>query len=96
MSKLATVKSNQRKGPMQNITINLPELYNDIIQKFIKFRIVPSRSEAVRMAITEFLIREEQNMSLFHTIVDSQGEHDSPRSKTTSTIKSTQKRENGE
>jgi len=93
---LATVKSNQRKGPMQNITINLPELYNDIIQKFIKFRIVPSRSEAVRMAIKEFLIREEQIMNLFSTIVDSLEETPSFRSKTTSTIKSTQKIENGE
>ncbi len=81
---------------MKNCTINIPNLYDEIIQKLIKFRIVPSRSEAVRMAITEFLIREEQNQILFKSIVDSQGVHDSPRSKTTSTIKSTQKVKNGE
>ena len=81
---------------MHNITINIPNLYDDIIQELIKQKIVPSRSETIRIAIKEFLAQEEQNMSFFHTIVDSQGENTSFRSKTTSTIKATQELENGE
>jgi len=75
---------------MKNCTINIPNLYDEIIQKLIKLKIVPSRSEAIRMAIGEYLAREEQNQILFKSIVDSQEETPSSRSKTTSTIKSTQ------
>lgn len=40
---------------MQNITINIPELYDENIQKLIKNKIVPSRSAAIRTAIRDFL-----------------------------------------
>ena len=49
---------------MQNITINLPELYDANIQKLIKAKITPSRSEAVRTAIREFLQTEYKNLVL--------------------------------
>lgn len=49
---------------MQNITINIPELYDTNIQKLIKDKIIPSRSEAVRTAIREFLQKEYQNLVL--------------------------------
>lgn len=43
---------------MKIATINLPEKYLDAIQVLIKFERYPSRSEALRTAIREFLEKE--------------------------------------
>ena len=48
----------EEKPQMKNITINIPELYDDNIQKLIKLNIVGNRSEAVRTAIREYLEKE--------------------------------------
>lgn len=53
-----------KKTPMQNITINIPEIYDENIQKLIKAKIVPSRSAAIRIAIREFLTNEYNNLKL--------------------------------
>ncbi len=50
-------KNNQNKA-MMNISINYPILYENQIQDLIMKGIVPSRSEAIRIAIREFLYRE--------------------------------------
>ena len=50
--------------PMQNITINIPEIYDKNIQKLIKMKVVPSRSRAIRIAIREFLQNESENLKL--------------------------------
>ena len=47
-----------KKTPMKNITINIPELYDTNIQKLIELKLTPSRSEAVRTALREFLHKE--------------------------------------
>jgi Arc/MetJ-type ribon-helix-helix transcriptional regulator len=52
------------KPKMVNITINLPEIYDQNIQKLIKMKIVPSRSEAIRIALREFLHNEYKNLKL--------------------------------
>lgn len=49
---------------MQNITINLPEIYDENIQKLIKNKITPSRSEFIRTAIRAFLHNEFENLKL--------------------------------
>jgi len=49
---------------MVNITINLPQIYDENIQKLIKQKIVPSRSEAIRLAIRDFLHQEYNNLKL--------------------------------
>lgn len=49
---------------MQNITINIPELYDANIQKLIKAKVISSRSEAIRTAIREFLRSEYKNLKL--------------------------------
>lgn len=54
----------KKSRPMQNITINIPELYDANIQKLIKNKIVPSRSAAIRIAIREFLLNEFENLKL--------------------------------
>lgn len=46
------------KSSMKNITINFPELYDVNIQELIKLGILPSRSEAIRIALREFLNQE--------------------------------------
>lgn len=49
---------------MKNISINIPEIYDENIQKLIKMKVVPSRSEAIRIALREFLHREYNNLKL--------------------------------
>ena len=48
---------------MKNITINIPNNYDYNIQKLIRMKLIPSRSEAVRTALREFL-NEEYNKNL--------------------------------
>ncbi|MBY8980460.1 MAG: hypothetical protein KGD72_08725 [Candidatus Lokiarchaeota archaeon] len=58
-------KPNKEKKPrMQNITINIPDIYDVNIQKLIKLKIVPSRSECIRIALREFFHTEYKNMQL--------------------------------
>ena len=52
------------KPKMVNITINLPEIYDQNIQKLIKMKIVPSRSEAIRIALREYLHSDYKNLKL--------------------------------
>jgi len=54
----------EKKRAMQNITINIPDIYDTNIQKLIKMKIVPSRSEAIRMALREFFKNEFENMRI--------------------------------
>ncbi|MCF2139828.1 MAG: ribbon-helix-helix domain-containing protein [Candidatus Lokiarchaeota archaeon] len=49
---------------MKNITIALPEIYVQNIEKIQKIGLVPSRSEAIRLAIREFLKKEVHNCQL--------------------------------
>ena len=54
----------KKKPRMVNITINLPEIYDDNIKKLIKMKIVGSRSEAIRFAVRDFLHQEYKNLKL--------------------------------
>lgn len=54
----------KKKPKMQNITINIPEIYDENIQKLIKMKVTASRSEAIRIAIREFLHTEYDNLKL--------------------------------
>lgn len=47
-------KEHGRNTAMKNITINLPILYDDMIQELKGLGIVPSRSEAIRWALREY------------------------------------------
>ena len=52
-------KNAQRiKRAMKNITINIPTNYDEGIQKLIAMKLIASRSEAIRIALREFLNRE--------------------------------------
>ena len=46
------------KRSMKNITINIPTTYDEGIQKLIAMKLIASRSEAIRIALREFLNRE--------------------------------------
>ena len=46
------------KRSMKNITINIPNTYDAGIQKLIGMKLIASRSEAIRIAVREFLNRE--------------------------------------
>ena len=51
---------------MKNITIALPETYVDNLTKLQEIGMVPSRSEAIRLAIREFLKKEIHVCSLLN------------------------------
>ncbi len=52
------------KKRMVNITINIPEIYDKNIQKLIKMKITPNRSECIRTALRDFLHNEYDNLKL--------------------------------
>lgn len=62
-SKLPNPKK-EKKPAMHNITINIPDIYDLNIQKLIKMKVVPSRSEAIRTALREFFRSEFENLQL--------------------------------
>ena len=43
---------------MQNITIALPEIYVENIEKLQGLGLIPSRSEGIRLAVRRFLLKE--------------------------------------
>ncbi|NVM20122.1 MAG: ribbon-helix-helix protein, CopG family [Candidatus Lokiarchaeota archaeon] len=57
-------KKKKKKRKMVNITINIPDIYDKNIQKLIKMNLMPSRSEAIRTALREFLHKEYDNLKL--------------------------------
>jgi len=52
------------KRKMVNITINLPYIYDENIQKLIAMKITASRSEAIRTALRDFLHNEYNTLKL--------------------------------
>jgi len=54
----------KKKPKLKNITINIPEIYDENIQKLIKMKLIPSRSEAIRVALRQFLHNEYKNLKL--------------------------------
>ena len=46
---------------MKNITINLPNIYDFNIQWLIDNKLIASRSEAIRVALRDFLREEYEN-----------------------------------
>ncbi|MFW9988359.1 MAG: type II toxin-antitoxin system ParD family antitoxin [Candidatus Odinarchaeota archaeon] len=57
-------EKSSRKKKMVNITINLPEIYDENIKKLIAMKVCASRSEAIRTALREFLRKEYRNLKL--------------------------------
>lgn len=57
--------SSDSKPPMKNITINIPDIYDENIQKLIKLKVTPSRSEAIRTALRDFLHEEYKHLELY-------------------------------
>jgi Arc/MetJ-type ribon-helix-helix transcriptional regulator len=54
----------KEKTKMTNITINIPDIYDENIKKLIELKIIPSRSEAIRTALREFIHNEYDNLKL--------------------------------
>ena len=54
-------KKKNKKKPMRNITINIPDIYDQNIQWLISKKLVASRSEAIRTALREYLHSEYGN-----------------------------------
>ena len=63
-------KKKKKKPKMVNITINIPDIYDKNIQRLIKMNLMPSRSEAIRTALREFLHKEYDNLKLLDYFED--------------------------
>ena len=61
---MAENNKKKKKSKMVNITINIPNCYDQNIQKLIKMKLIPSRSEGIRTALREFLHKECDNLKL--------------------------------
>ncbi len=61
---MADNNKKKTKPKMVNITINLPHIYDENIQKLIKLKITANRSEAIRTALREYFQKEEKNLDL--------------------------------
>jgi len=63
-------RNSEEKPELRNITINLPDQYDEVIQKLIRLKLIPSRSEAIRTALREFLQDEFQNLDMMENFLD--------------------------
>ena len=54
----------KKKRKMVNITINIPNIYDTNIQKLIEMKLLSNRSEAIRIALREYLQKESENLQL--------------------------------
>lgn len=61
---MSKTRKKKQKTKMTNITINIPEIYDENIKKLIQMKIIPSRSEAIRTALREFIHSEYENLKL--------------------------------
>ncbi|TFG24241.1 MAG: ribbon-helix-helix protein, CopG family [Promethearchaeota archaeon] len=57
-------KEEKKKRKMVNITINIPNIYDTNIQKLIEMKLLSNRSEAIRIALREYLQKESENLLL--------------------------------
>ena len=61
---MTDTEKKKKKSKMVNITINLPNIYDENIKKLIGMKIVASRSAAIRTALRDFLHNEYNNLKL--------------------------------
>ncbi len=61
---MTDIEKKKKRSKMVNITINLPDIYDENIKKLIGMKIVASRSEAIRTALRDFLHNEYNNLKL--------------------------------
>ena len=54
----------KKKMNMVNITINIPNIYDENIKKLIEMKVVANRSAAIRRALYEFFLKEAENLEL--------------------------------
>ena len=57
-------REKKQKTKMTNITINIPNIYDENIKKLIEMKVIASRSEAIRTALREFIHNEYKNLKL--------------------------------
>ena len=63
-------RNSEEKPTLRNITINLPDQYDEVIQKLIRLKLIPSRSEAIRTALREFLQDEFRNLDMMDSFLN--------------------------
>jgi Arc/MetJ-type ribon-helix-helix transcriptional regulator len=56
--------NNDNDKPMDNITLNIPEIYDENIQYLKNLGLVSNRSEAIRKAVKDFLKKDFETLDL--------------------------------
>ena len=64
MELAALPDDDNKKQKMVNITINIPDIYDVNIHKLIEMKLLSNRSEAIRIALREYLQKESENLRL--------------------------------
>ena len=64
MELAALPDDDNKKQKMVNITINIPDIYDVNIKKLIEMKLLSNRSEAIRIALREYLQKESENLRL--------------------------------
>jgi Arc/MetJ-type ribon-helix-helix transcriptional regulator len=59
----------KKRIPMVNITINIPDAYDNAIQSFIKKKVVQNRSQCIRKSLEGFLNKELEIFYKLNTMV---------------------------
>lgn len=54
----------KKMSDLKNITINIPDIYDENIQKLIKMKLVASRSDCIRIAIREYFNKKYDNLQI--------------------------------
>ncbi|MFX1237960.1 MAG: ribbon-helix-helix domain-containing protein [Promethearchaeota archaeon] len=69
--KLRFMKSSEnKKEPMKNITINIPNQYDELINKLVSLKLIQSRSEAIRSALKDFLAKEFKTLEFYDSFLN--------------------------
>lgn len=67
------------KKRMVNITMYIPDIYDENIQKLIRNKVIPSRSEGIRTALREYFQNEFENLQLLCFFGDDKSEKKNTR-----------------
>lgn len=63
---------------MRPVVVNLPELYIRVIDSLVQKKLYPCRSEAIRMAVRDFIVSESKNPCWQEETPDDYNEREDP------------------
>ena len=56
----------RKERTMRNVTLNVPDCFCNALEKLLTLGVYPSRSEAIRVALKQFIDKEIEISALFN------------------------------